>query len=252
MSTRPIPPHQIPPRVESFCQLRRFRLAENCDLGPFIKEIDPSFKNDLCDRAGLFYDTRLKRLPEAKQQTKNILIACLKTALLVSLIAATVLSSLFVGPVLGALCGTITFFVSTALYVKANDECIFPERRIQKGEPKGPWFSPNIETFAGQVAACTVIGGLVSPLIEACTRKARWENVAIEQRRQFAERAVHHCEFYKRHAETLFNKLDKKMQEAGPKDSSIKEIWMRARQCLNAQLEFLQYCDKDVPNPRPI
>jgi hypothetical protein len=237
--------------VNDVSEIQRLGWAECFEVKQIAKELGSNLEHDLCHRVDLIQDTLIKQLPEANEQTKNILIACLKTAFLSSLVAGAILSALFLGPSVSIVLGIVACAVSILLYVTTAEDFIFPERRIQNDEPAGPWFCPNIETLRGKIAVGSlvmpIIGGLITPLVEACTQKSRWENVFAKQNEQLASVIPSYCEFYKQQGPALIAKLNEKIQ--GPQDrwsSGGRERWERALECVHTQIEFLQNFDPTI------
>lgn len=240
--------------IDDISKLEKLRFIELFEIRRIAEEIGSNLEHDLGCKIYLIQDTLTKHLPEAKEQTKNILIACLKTSFLISLIAVAIFGGLFVAPEAGLalIFGSFAFVTDFLFYAIAQEGFVFPERRTREGTPPGPWFCPNIETFRGKMAAATVllplIGGLVLPLVEACTRKSRWESVLAKQNENLAEIIPSYCEFYKQHGVALVEKLNEKIQ--GPQDRwsySSKERWEKALECVYAQVAFLKNFDPNVP-----
>ncbi len=231
-------------------QISKSRWCECFELQRVAREIGSNLQHDLGHRVDLIHNTLTGHLPEANEQTKNILIAFLKTACLVSLIAGAIFSGLFIGAVPAAFLGSSAFIASVVLYAIASNDFIFPERRIQDGEPSGPWFCPNIKTLNGKLAIASivwpVIGGIILPLVEAWSRKSRWEGVLEKQNEQLAAVIPSFCEFYKQHGQILVERLNEKIQNA--QDTRSRDTWEKTLECAYAQVAFLRNFDPGVPD----
>jgi hypothetical protein len=234
--------------IDDVSQVMRSSWQGRREICEVAKTLGCNLENDLGSRVDLINNTLLHHLPEAKDQTKNILIALLKTALIVSLIAGAVWGGIFLAPALGVALGIVAASLSLFFFATASEEYVFPERRVQKGEPPGPWFCPNIETLRGRIAATSIVwpvlGGLIVPLIEACTRKSRWEQVLSKQNEQLAECIPSLCAFYKTHGQELVDNLQEKKSSSPSWD---KKRWEEALESVGAQVAFLKNFDPDVP-----
>jgi hypothetical protein len=241
--------------VDDVSKLQALRWSERCEIKQLARELGSNLEHDLSGRVNLIHNTLTEHLPKASEEAKNIFIACLKVALLSSLIAGAILGGIFLGPGLPIVLAVAALAVSSMFYVETAEGFTFPERRIQEGEPTGPWFCPNIETLTlrGKIAVGSVVwpmlSGLVLPLVEACTRKSRWENVLAKQNEQLANIIPSFCEFYKQHGPELIDKLNEKI-EAVQDRWILSEIdqWEDALESVHAQIAFLQNFDPDVPD----
>lgn len=200
---------------------------------------------DLGKRVHLIYDTLANRLPEVRQErTKDIIFACLKTAILVALIAGTVFSAFFLEtPLIPIFSGLASIVLSYIFYFQAQENFIFPQRRIQEEKSLTPWFCPDLETVLGKLAVASVIwptlGGLFLPLIEACTRKSRWENILDTQKNQIDDEANGLLLFYDNHYKELLKRVqtrDALIQSHHSSDEKPGELL----KYIKAQCEFLE------------
>lgn len=225
-------------------------------LHKYIEENRPEIAVNYEFNTDLILDTIQRKIPEAEgSEGKRIFAAYIVTAVLV----ATVVAAIFV-------CGTMTFSLEAQIsavslavvanlfsYIWFNPKFVFPEKRLYRLTPPGPWYHPNISTVKGYLTAITlvwpVIMGMISPLLEAYSLKARWEDVLERQKEQLVKNVPQLCMLYKEWGQNVLKGLEAKKSKQVWDSAIRRDEEMIAR--FQMMADFLRHFDATVPKLNP-
>jgi len=197
-----------------------------------------------------------KKIAEAKDcRVKDILIACFKTAVIVSLLAVGIFASVSGSPL--AIPALWLFGLTSGIsYIFAANDFSFPERRLsQTGSSEGPWHCPNPDkTTRGKVALFSVVWpalmGTILPIYEAVTKESRWTQVREKQKSHLEMDFFNTCEDFKGNAQKIYDHLKTEKAEDSRRGWSTSKP-NEALECLNQNLDFFRKYDDQMPATFP-
>lgn len=187
-------------------------------------------------------DETAQMLQEAKNNsTKNKVIAFLKTALVVALVAGVITACVFggvIGIIAGSILGYLAYtFLTVFLYCDSGGKIKNLEMRLPNYS--NPWYFPENDTYDPRALIPLLGGGMIMPLFEAYTRESRLERVLKQQIASVNETLSKYrdqnnqilplaYQFSKDQSSELLNGLSRKIEQLEKSFASMKQLSERS------------------------
>ncbi len=175
-----------------------------------------------------------------------ILIACLQTAVAVSLLAGAILTgSVYLG--IGAA------VVSVGNYVLCNQFYSELAKKVSLKKAIGPWFCPSIETRRGFLLAVTLtwplLSGAILPAFQALTWVQELKQAQDDVQRTIQYNLRHYIPHYSQHAARVIQNLDQTLEKSFAQRGIRTERGIKLiKTALLDQLDFLHQFSDQIPS----